>query len=239
MTPAEADALFAPFYDRFVNLAVLTSTERPLHMAHYTTLNTLEKIITSNELWFSNPLFMNDLQEMRWGVQKGQSVFVDVANEPDIIATVGSDARMSFINHAFLSYFRNFDLKYAFDVYVFCLSEHDPVKHPDGLLSMWRGYGANGHGAALVFNTSFITVAQDSPLLIAKVHYATEAEREAWLKDIFRRCFGILRQNHVPDTDLHIIGYHMLWHVSFVPVHADVDGWRGRHSFKLAVIFSV
>jgi hypothetical protein len=29
------------------------------------------------------------------------------------------------------------------------------------------------------------------------------------------------------------------WHVSFVPVHADVDGWRGRHSFKLAVIFSV
>jgi hypothetical protein len=24
-----------------------------------------------------------------------------------------------------------------------------------------------------------------------------------------------------------------LWHVSFVPVHADVDGWRGRHSFKL------
>ena len=29
------------------------------------------------------------------------------------------------------------------------------------------------------------------------------------------------------------------WHVSFVPVHADVDGWRGRHSFKFAVIFSV
>jgi hypothetical protein len=24
-----------------------------------------------------------------------------------------------------------------------------------------------------------------------------------------------------------------------VPVRADVDGWRGRHSFKLAVIFSV
>jgi hypothetical protein len=29
------------------------------------------------------------------------------------------------------------------------------------------------------------------------------------------------------------------WHVSFIPVRADVDGWRGRHSFKLAVIFSV
>jgi hypothetical protein len=37
----------------------------------------------------------------------------------------------------------------------------------------------------------------------------------------------------VYDTLAHI------WHVSFVPVHADVDGWRGRHSFKLAVIFSV
>ncbi len=35
-------------------------TQKPL-LAHYTTLDTLEKILVANELWFSNPLFMNDL----------------------------------------------------------------------------------------------------------------------------------------------------------------------------------
>ena len=37
------------------------------------------------------------------------------------------------------------------DTYVFCLSEH-AKDDTDGLLSMWRGYGGNGNGAAIVFD---------------------------------------------------------------------------------------
>jgi hypothetical protein len=41
--------------------------KRPL-LAHYTTIQALEKILTNNELWFSNPLFMNDMKAVRFGV---------------------------------------------------------------------------------------------------------------------------------------------------------------------------
>jgi hypothetical protein len=118
---------------------------------------------------------------------------------------------MTLINNAFSNYFHNFDVNHAFDVYVFCVSEHDPKKHPDGLLSMWRGYGANGHGAAIIFNTKFLVPIPDSPLLIAKVNYATEVEREEWLKNIFRRCYGLLRMSDFSDAELHTLGYHMFY----------------------------
>jgi hypothetical protein len=42
------------------------------------------------------------------------------------------------------------------DTYIFCLSEYDEANEKEGLLSMWRGYGQNGNGAALVFNPAKI-----------------------------------------------------------------------------------
>ena len=35
--------------------------KRPL-LAHYTSMVVLEAILRDNEVWFSNPLFMNDLE---------------------------------------------------------------------------------------------------------------------------------------------------------------------------------
>jgi hypothetical protein len=81
MTPEELDAQFAPFYESFVNLATLTDKERPLYLAHYTSLEVLEKIIQSNELWFSNPLFMNDHSEMRGGIFESMKVFREIEQD--------------------------------------------------------------------------------------------------------------------------------------------------------------
>jgi hypothetical protein len=38
---------------------------------------------------------------------------------------------------------------------------------------MWRGYGGNGNGAAIVFDTAKIAAREESPLVIAHVHYGT------------------------------------------------------------------
>src|SRR5258708_1796757 len=120
--------------------------ERPL-LAHYTSLNVLEKIIVSNELWFSNPLFMNDLQEMQFGMLEGRKVFDELVVAPGFLETCGSRDRAEMIYKAFHHSFNDFDINHALDVYVFCFSEHLPT-NTDGLLSMWRGYGGNGVGAA-------------------------------------------------------------------------------------------
>lgn len=45
------------------------------YLAHYTTLANLEKILANNEVWFSNPLFMNDKEELRFGLNESLWAF--------------------------------------------------------------------------------------------------------------------------------------------------------------------
>src|ERR1700741_3574979 len=49
------------------------AAKKPL-LAHYTTIQTLEKILASNEVWFSNPLFMNDFEEVRFAVLQANEI---------------------------------------------------------------------------------------------------------------------------------------------------------------------
>jgi uncharacterized protein YjbI with pentapeptide repeats len=133
---------------------------------------------------------------------------LDCANctEPAFEKACGSKERVGAIQSAFYSYFQKFDFELALNVYVFCLSEHDP-QHPDGRLSMWRAYGGNGDGVALVFKTDFITFNKDSPLLIAKVIYASEEHRIQWLRGIFAAALLIL--NQIPDDKLYIAAHQI------------------------------
>lgn len=59
-------SFFEKYYSKFVNLAEISNAERPLRLAHYTSLEVLEKIIQTEEIWFSNPLFMNDYEEVQF-----------------------------------------------------------------------------------------------------------------------------------------------------------------------------
>jgi hypothetical protein len=89
------------------------------------------------------------------------------------------------------------------DTYVFCLSKHEK-NDTDGLLSMWRGYGGNGNGAALVFDTAKIAARDESPLVIAHVHYGTGQMREDWLQRWIGEFGEILAKSAIPDDKLGI-----------------------------------
>ncbi len=198
MDQANIQALFEPLYFDFTNLAMLTDSTRPLHLAHYTSLEVFEKIIVNNEIWFSNPLFMNDHQELRYGISEGVRLISLLQQNAAAIAQAGGADNLGKIITAFHNALAAFDINHSFDVYIFCLSEYN-YEQPDGSLSMWRGYGANGQGAALVFNTSFITVVPGSPLFIGKVTYLSGAARSDWLSGMFQKCLSFLAK--LPDTD--------------------------------------
>ena len=55
-------------------------------LAHYTSITVLESILRNEQLWFSNPLFMNDTQEIRFGINEGIALFE--ASEYPIACTV-------------------------------------------------------------------------------------------------------------------------------------------------------
>lgn len=135
MDDHEVDRLFDEFPEDVGSYQSFLA-DRPL-LAHYTSIHVLEQIIKNEEIWFSNPLFMNDLEEMRFGLHQGAFLF---AQSEDVGRVCGTRERADFLRHCFQTFLNKFDAEHALDVYVFCLSEHDP-KNKDGVLSMWRGYG--------------------------------------------------------------------------------------------------
>ena len=193
--------LFSSIFEQFGQTGHLGS--QPPLLAHYTSIRNIESILSTDEVWFSNPLLMNDLQEMRFGLNQGSRLF---SNAEFLKKAAGTDARAEILQKAFWSYYQNFDGQDAFDTYVFCLSEHDR-SNTDGLLSMWRGYGQKGNGACLVFDAAKPTLIPESPLLIAKVSYGSDEDRLSQLQELLDQWAQILVKAALPDDKLYLASH--------------------------------
>lgn len=157
----------------------LPNEPMPPLLAHYTSLDSIEKILRSGEFWLSNPLYMNDWEELRFGMHAGAQALRDNQLLKEACeTTVAYDALLS----KFDSLFADFDNTHALDVYVLCLSAH-AVENTDGVLSMWRGYGAQGNGVALILDSAAFPKHSHLPLTFGPVVYATSAERIEWLNE--------------------------------------------------------
>lgn len=198
-TDEEILRLFDPLYAVLANAG---ASGQPL-LAHYTSIQVMESILKNSEVWFSNPLFMNDLQEMKFGLNEGTRFFSNI--EP-LKTAGGSEARAEILQRAYFQYFNHFDMNEAFDTYIFCLSEHDPQDN-DGLLSMWRGYGQHGNGAAIVFDASKLTIVPTSPLIFSKVAYLKDDQRIAQVQSNLDAWVGLTARSALPDDKLHLAAY--------------------------------
>lgn len=118
--------------------------KRPL-LAHYTSLGTLEKMMSNDEHWLSNPLNMNDIEELVFGINQGANEF----RSNELLKKACGDENYFSLMSFFNFYYESYDEKHVFDTYVMCFSEYESGDN-DGLLSMWRGYGEDGAGAAVV-----------------------------------------------------------------------------------------
>lgn len=198
-----ADAhLLAQFDSLYERLTTPVVGGQPL-LAHYTSIRVLESILSNGEIWFANPLFMNDLQEMRFGLDGGTRFFSTLGN---LKIAGGTNARAEILQKAYFQYFRHFDEHQAFDTYIFCLAEHDPQDN-DGLLSMWRGYGQHGNGAAIVFDSSKVTMVPTSPLLITKVNYVSNDDRLNEIDSVLGDWSTTTSALKLPDEKLHLASY--------------------------------
>lgn len=229
MTDLDLIRQFTPLFVDLDDFQYLLGN-RPL-LAHYTSIQVLEKIMKNEEMWFSNPLFMNDLEEMRFGIHQGIILFDQLRAE--ITRAAGTQGRFKAIESAFMGYYREFESTHALDIYVFCLSEHRADDN-DGLLSMWRAYGGSGNGAALVFNTSFLTGPKDdSPLLIGKVHYASGDQRKAWLEERIRKWCSIIEVAGVPNDKLHLAAHSMFMAIKIYALTSKHHGFSEENEWRL------
>ena len=153
-----------------------SDAQPPPALAHYTSLENLESIVASRQIWLSSPLLMNDHDEVSWGIDATSSILRNDRSLPGLLTKTRFDTLLREFERLREEFTRT-DLP---DTYVFCLSEHS-AEQGDGLLSMWRGYGHDGKGVALILDVSGLSFLSETPLILAKVNYLSDFERRSWI----------------------------------------------------------
>jgi len=202
--------------------------KRPL-LAHYTSIQTFERIITTGQFWFSNPLFMNDLEELKFGMSEGAAEFYRSEQIKDACA---NKERHQILVRYFEHIFNDFDSNHVLSTYLLCFSEHEPEDN-DGLLSMWRGYGNGGSGAAIVIDTSKINAYGASPLIIGKVHYGTKAERLAWINQKISDIACLVSEYAKSDDDLFNVAWAWFHRLKSFSLFTKHSGFREEHEWRV------
>lgn len=205
--------------------------ERPL-LAHYTSLEVVQSIIANNEFWFSNPLLMNDLEEVMYGLKEARSLVIG----SDIIRkTFNKPESADIFFKNFDDYFFEFEKSNAFDVYVFCMSIHDKSDN-DGLLSMWRGYGGHGNGAAIVIDTRQLEDLEKSPFIISKVHYVDKGERKSWIENKLTILADILIKSSFKDEELYYPAYYLFERLKLFALFTKHKGFSEENEWRIVYL---
>lgn len=205
--------------------------QRPL-LAHYTSIDTLEKILSKREIWASHPLYMNDWEELIFGIHEGAKQF---RNSDEIRDASGTPERHQMLVDAFDHYLRQFEDEHAFDIYVLCFSKHAEEDN-DGRLSMWRGYGAQGNGAALVINTRALTPVDNSPFMLSNVVYGSREDRVTWVREKLKELAQFIRDRGVSDNDIHKVSYYFLKRLSVFALFTKHCGFAEEQEWRVVYL---
>ncbi|NAT25953.1 hypothetical protein CU665_25300 [Pseudomonas syringae pv. actinidifoliorum] len=128
--------------------------------------------------------------------------------------------------------FNEFDEKHVFDTYIMCLANHDP-QNTDGLLSMWRGYGAGGSGVAIVFDTTKISATDNSPFIIGAVRYETTTNRLDWMVAKIKAIAELLTDTTPSDEDLFHIAYYWIERLKVFSLFTKHTGFHEEQEWRI------
>ncbi len=207
--------------------------QRP-HLAHYTSMQVLEQILANEEIWFSHPLLMNDIDEVYFGIDSGLQILQQ--NSRILEKSLRTTDRFEKFHSQVRAYQIDFEKHHLKDSYIFCLSEHD-CNDNDGLLSMWRGYGGNGNGAALVFDTSKLTLVDGSPFVLDRVRYGTYQQQLSYFGTLAERVAGFLREINITDDELYLVAGAYFTRLKQVALFTKHSGFREEKEWRV-VYFS-
>jgi len=198
-------------------------------LAHYTSLSNLENILRNEQVWLSNPLFMNDLEEVRFGVSNG----VDLVHRNNKLrSALGDETRAALFYNEIEKSLEHYGREHVLDLYVMCFSVHDR-EDVDGRLSMWRGYGSNGKGTAIVFDVSNIAETDDSPLALAPVEYASREKRKEKLEAKITQVAEFIATNEVPNEHLPDLANALFNRIALFAIFSKHDGFAEEQEWRL------
>lgn len=212
-----------------------SSSEFPEQMpllAHYTSIKNFDCIVEDEEIWFSNPLNMNDLDELIFGMNQGAAEF---KRNQDLIEACGNKQTFARLLHHFDYHFNHFDKNHVLDTYILCFSKHDE-KDFDGSLSMWRGYGANGEGVSFVIDTKKIEPISESPLVLRSVNYLTKESRLEWVKQKTDCLAKLLESFEKSDEVLNALAWHWIERLKVFSLFTKHIGFQEEKEWRIVYL---
>jgi hypothetical protein len=226
MTDDEILAQLRPFWEDIGKVEAFD--ERAVLLAHYTSVDVIESILRGGELWFSNPLFMNDTQEIRFPFNEADQL---LHSSEQLKAACESDNRHELLMQHLNHYYLEFANTEVLDTYIFCLSEHDAADR-DGRLSMWRGYGANGNGAVMVLDAGKIPPTDNSPIVVAKVRYMDTEAQLKWLSDTVVAFCDLLKSMQLLDDKLWLAAWAMYQRIKLFALFTKHPGFSEEKEWR-------
>lgn len=121
---------------------------------HYTTVQGLHGILTSQQLWATNISFLNDSEEfIGFFDRRLLSIFKEGVRQCGLEFSEDNSLSIDDFSTCMVDAIRSASIRLA--VYVTSFCKPTASTNQDGLLSQWRGYGVDG-GYALVFDSQKI-----------------------------------------------------------------------------------
>ncbi len=222
--------IFHPLWDDIDKTSMFPEVKPKL--AHYTSIENIENILRTDETWFSNPLNMNDYEELRYVVLEAHKMFYE--NNQLTAAFKNPEQLNSFQSH-FEDWFDKFSNQHCLDVYAFCFSEYEETD-VNGQLSMWRGYGGNGKGAALVIDTSKLEPKEDSPFIIAKVTYLSKENRINWIEDTLNKLAKIITSHELDNDGLYNAAYYLFERIKIFALFTKHHGFLEEKEWRVVYL---
>ncbi|MCX7554406.1 DUF2971 domain-containing protein [Marinicella sp. S1101] len=201
-------------------------------LAHYTSITNFDCIVNGDELWFSNPLNMNDSDELIFGMSQGSAEFKK--NEA-LIRACGSETVFARLMDIFDYHFNHFDKNHVLDTYISCFSQHSDDDF-DGSLSMWRGYGADGNGISFVIDTKKIEPNEESPIILAPVNYATNEDRISWINQRINQLADLLNDIEKSEEVLNSIAWNWIERLKVFSLFTKHRGFQEEKEWRFVYL---
>ncbi len=170
------------------NAAILEHAQRHhRRFVHYTSAETAISIISKKEIWLRNSLVMNDYSEIAYGEQLFRNAFYS-DSETNKLSKEVLGSISNGLHERVIKYFEEGAARRRLSTYLMSVSEHGPFEIKPGMmaderearygrLSMWRAYGRDSVGVALVLNPKALLEPSDAlPAITSPVFYCEQFE---------------------------------------------------------------
>jgi hypothetical protein len=172
---------------------------------------------------------MTDIEELRFGMNEGARQFRSNEHLLEACGDGDAHAKLTSFHDRF---FARFDEEHALDTYVLCTARHEPSDN-DGVLSMWRGYGSNGGGIAIVFDTAELTPSEASPFIVGRVDYRSHASRLDWLASKLKVLAKAVSASDKSDDALASAAFAWLESLKLFALFTKHDGFIEEHEWRI------